>query len=246
MSKPSANKPRAYYLNTHVMVLSEADAPEPHAHLATQLTISLNGPARWEIEGRGLTAPAVYIDGGVKHHCLSAGDHLTFLFVKTGNYAFDAQQRLLRGQPYAALNDGISLSTKEHVRQHADNPQALSAKVLRSCNFSDKATPCFDSRIRTALDTLEGMDVIPADAPALLCDEACLSQSRFSHLFKQETGMTLASYLAFQKLRKTYQGLLSGKNITQAAMDAGFSSPSHCAASCTRMFGVSLRNISPQ
>lgn len=237
---------QTFYLDTHVMVLSSADSLAPHAHLATQLTISLGGAARWMVNGRSIDASAVYIDSGVEHHCLTAGDYLTFLFMKTSDYAHCAQRRFLQGQDFAVLDESASREMRILVEQFAQDPQALSDSVLRACGFCSEAGPHYDERIRDALGALERMDAIPADAPKLLSSEACLSQSRFSHLFKQETGMTLASYLAFLKLRKAYQGLRDGKSITQAAMDAGFSSPSHCAASCTRMFGISLKSVSAQ
>lgn len=240
------SKPQAVFLDTHVMVLSDAASLAPHAHLATQLTISLSGPASWTVDEQAVVASAIYIDGGIKHHCLTAGDYLSFLFMKTGSYAYDAQQHLLKEQPFAILDEDLDRIAREHVDRHADDLNTLSDEVLKACGLSAKASPRYDDRIQNALKSLEHMENIPPNAPKLLSEEACLSQSRFSHLFKQETGMTLASYLAFQKLRKTYQGLREGKSITQAAMDAGFSSPSHCAASCTRMFGISLKSISLQ
>ena len=64
-----------------------------------------------------------------------------------------------------------------------------------------------------------------------------------SHIFKDETGMTLHSYLALVKLRKTTEYIEQGMNITEASIYAGFDTPSHCAATCKRMFGISLREV---
>ena len=70
-----------------------------------------------------------------------------------------------------------------------------------------------------------------------------LSQSRLSHIFKQQTGITLHSYLAFEKLHKTHQYYIEGKTLTEACLLAGFSSSSHFSATCKRMFGMSIREI---
>ena len=73
-----------------------------------------------------------------------------------------------------------------------------------------------------------------------LCETACLSQSRLSHLFRAETGNTLAGFLAFMKMRRAFEYAERGMNLTDAAMYAGFDSSSHLAATCKRMFGISL------
>ena len=80
----------------------------------------------------------------------------------------------------------------------------------------------------------------PGDIMKKLCDISCLSQSRLSHLFTQNMGMSLHRYLSFDKMRKGYTNFLSTGNITQAALDSGFDTPSHFAATCKRMFGLSF------
>lgn len=73
-----------------------------------------------------------------------------------------------------------------------------------------------------------------------LFDPACLSQSRLSHLFKESVGISLHRYLAWEKMRKGYVNYRKYGSITEAAMRAGFDSPSHFAATCKRMFGLSF------
>ena len=70
-----------------------------------------------------------------------------------------------------------------------------------------------------------------------------LSKSRMSHIFKEQTGMSLHSYIAAEKLHKAFDYINQGLSITEASMAAGFDSPSHCASTCKRMFGISFRNI---
>ena len=76
-----------------------------------------------------------------------------------------------------------------------------------------------------------------------LSNHVFLSQSRMTHLFKQETGITIHNYLAFQKLRKTYARFALGDPITNSCMSAGFNSPSHFSATFQQMFGIFLRDV---
>ena len=70
-----------------------------------------------------------------------------------------------------------------------------------------------------------------------------LSESRFSHLFRKEAGMTFAAYLIYQRIINVYTGILQGKSITEAALDAGFASSSHFADVNRRVFGISVSDI---
>jgi methylphosphotriester-DNA--protein-cysteine methyltransferase len=81
----------------------------------------------------------------------------------------------------------------------------------------------------------------------LLCQEVadavCLSQSRFSHLFRAQVGMTFASYVIYQRILYVYAAVFEGKSITEAIIDAGFSSSSHFADVHRRVFGLPITNV---
>ncbi|MCD7814986.1 MAG: helix-turn-helix transcriptional regulator [Lachnospiraceae bacterium] len=100
-----------------------------------------------------------------------------------------------------------------------------------------------DERIKNALETLKSLESVEADTISKLAAEAGISVSRFSHLFKENVGIALRRYLALEKIRKSYIHLLKSGNITDAAMMAGFDSPSHLASTCKRMFGISLSDF---
>ena len=75
-------------------------------------------------------------------------------------------------------------------------------------------------------------------------DAVFLSESRFSHLFREQVGMTFAAYLIYQRILSVYTDVIRGKTVTEAAMEAGFSSSAHFADVNRRVFGISIRNIS--
>ena len=52
------------------------------------------------------------------------------------------------------------------------------------------------------LSYLESCDTISTDIMEELCKEACLSESRLSHLFKEQMGIALGRYLVFGKKAK--------------------------------------------
>ena len=76
-----------------------------------------------------------------------------------------------------------------------------------------------------------------------VADEVSLSESKFSHLFKEQVGMTFAAYLIYQRIMHVYTQVVNGKTITEAAIEAGFSSSSHFADVNRRVFGLPASDV---
>ncbi len=225
------------------MLLTDREPQKTHRHLASHLILAPDGEMEWTVAGETVKCRGIYIDGNVEHVCRGGGRFAVFLFVKTSDYACSMERELLRGKLFALLSDEIAVRAGALIGESGASPAVLDAKILELCRFNRDQKRSYDPRIAEAIEAVERTETISNDMIALLSKQACLSQSRFSHLFKEETGMSLAGYFAFEKLRKTYRHLLRGMSITESCMLAGFASPSHCAASCQRMFGLSLRKI---
>ena len=102
----------------------------------------------------------------------------------------------------------------------------------------DKKIKIYDDRIREVLNYIENCDC-HVHAISFFSDMVSLSPSRLSHLFREQVGMPLKSYIQFHQMQKAFFELLNGKNITEAAMLANFDTPSHLAAVTKRMMGMS-------
>ena len=239
---------RSFYFQDHLMLITEKEPEKPHRHLASHLVLSLDCDMEWEVAGEKIKCRGIYIDSNVEHVCFTKGHFVLFMFFKTSSWACSMEESLLKGEPYALIDETLVEKVCGIVKSVEDinnppEPEVLDEAILSACNFSNNLERRYDSRIADAIATMENTETISENTIAQLAEGAFLSQSRFSHLFKEQTGMSLASWIAFEKLRKTYKNLLNGKNITESCMLAGFDSPSHCAASCTKMFGISLGKI---
>ena len=111
---------------------------------------------------------------------------------------------------------------------------------MEVCGIENKNDRMTDERIQNVMTYLKTSDSISGDIIKRLCEEACLSESRLSHLFKEQMGIALGRYLVLEKMKKGYLHYRRTGNITDAALNAGFDSPSHFAATCKRMFGISF------
>jgi len=75
-----------------------------------------------------------------------------------------------------------------------------------------------------------------------IASHAALSQSRLSHLFRAQTGMTPLQYLEHQRIRQAKQLLeLSALSITQIAYNTGFESQAYFTRRFTKQAGCCPR-----
>lgn len=70
-----------------------------------------------------------------------------------------------------------------------------------------------------------------------------LSESRLTHLFKENAGISLKSYLVIRRLEKAYRFITSGGRMTRAAHESGFASSAHLAYTCKKLTGISVSEV---
>lgn len=84
--------------------------------------------------------------------------------------------------------------------------------------------------IRSHLDTPLTLEAV--------ADVACLSPSRFRHLFVEETGMGLRPYILWRRFLQVWELMMErGATLSAAAHAAGFADAAHLTRTCRRMFG---------
>ncbi len=76
-----------------------------------------------------------------------------------------------------------------------------------------------------------------------LAEVACLSRDRLSHLFKQEVGIPIKSYILWYKLCQTGFKVVRGMTVSDAAAEAGFADAAHYSRTFRKMFGMTPSQI---
>ena len=66
---------------------------------------------------------------------------------------------------------------------------------------------------------------------------ACLSPSRFRHLFVEETGVGLRPYILWRRFLRVWELLAEGASLSTAAHAAGFADAAHLSRTSRSMFG---------
>jgi AraC-like DNA-binding protein len=94
-----------------------------------------------------------------------------------------------------------------------------------------------DARIAQALQLIHEDPAIRVSL-ASLARHAKLSPSRFAALFRDATGVPVRRYKLWVAMGAAVRSIQRGANLTQASMDAGFSSPAHFSSAYRQMFGM--------
>lgn len=231
-----------YLSLNHLMLKSGYGDPELHSHLAAHVLVSLSGCVDVIAAGRSMKCAGALIPSGCPHTVTSGGAPvLVFLFDSTTAVAARISE-VSEIAPEAAARIAAGYAA---MRQSGDIPrayQAFLAETLSLLGLPGCEARTADERIAAALGYIDehiSEEVTAAGVAAA----ACLSESRFSHLFREQVGVTFSSYTLLRKLYRAYTAAAAGENITQAAVEAGFASPSHFAAVNKRMFGITPRDI---
>jgi AraC-like DNA-binding protein len=101
----------------------------------------------------------------------------------------------------------------------------------------DPSHPAPDPRIARVLDWL-GQHVEDSVTVADAAGIACLSESRFSHLFVEEIGLPFRTFVLWRRLMRAVDRMAAGGSLTAAAHQAGFSDSAHFSRTFHRMFGL--------
>ncbi|MFL1407520.1 helix-turn-helix transcriptional regulator [Marinobacter sp. M1N3S26] len=78
---------------------------------------------------------------------------------------------------------------------------------------------------------------------ATLAREEGLSQSRFLHLFKEQTGICLRKYRAWRRARSLLYHVRSSATLTDIALETGYPDSTHFSHSIRRIYGLPPREI---
>ena len=110
--------------------------------------------------------------------------------------------------------------------------------------FFGEALPAraLDSRVRHAIAQITSFSGEPVTA-ASCAATAGLSQSRFLHLFKEETGISFRSFRAWKRARHLLHYANQDLNLAHLAQDIGYPDSSHFSHSIRRFYGLKPRAI---
>ncbi len=226
--------------------LGEGGGPPiaPHAHYAIQLVIGPPSGLRVQFGRYGpwQSCAAALVPSRATHSIdVSECAWSAVLFVEPET----AQGRALA----ARLQGGVEHLTESAIAggvarlEHAWRVEQRQDAVTAACQalFGElSATPAHepsDPRVLAAIDRIrQRLDDVPSlDEVAAAVN---LSPSRFRHLFVEQTGMPMRTYVLWRRVLRVWELLMRGETLSSAAHAAGFADSAHLSRTSRTMFGL--------
>jgi len=215
-----------------------------HHHWAHQLSIGLKQPVRIMAGKDTLEAKALFIRAGTPHRLLS-GSVLSCYFDPTSSEA-KAVHAMLCGKG-SIVEPSAELVKK--IMQAFDDAGCIDKGLVLLRGSLRVKSECSDNRklLETVLEavraSLESQCMLTRGHLANLTG---LSESRFSHWFREQTGMPLRSYRKWLRLIGGIEQVLAGQTFAHAAYNVGFADQAHFTRTFVQMFGVKPSDVLTQ
>ena len=232
---------KLYEAKNHILIRAGYADPVEHRHMAAHLIVSLNGQMRVTSDKTEYLCRGIMIPPGASHAIDTCGnDVLVFLYDCTTDVAKRIGSTRCMTEECCEKAAGLYAAFERTGTTAAYC--GLEQSLLAQLALRESACRVRDERILTAMRYIR--ETIPEKISCREVSAAVhLSQGRFSHLFKEQVGMTFAAYLIYQRIMRVYAEILRGMSVTEAALEAGFSSSAHFADVNRRVFGVPASRI---
>ncbi|MGB4343652.1 MAG: helix-turn-helix domain-containing protein [Moraxellaceae bacterium] len=207
-----------------------------HRHWAHQLSIGQGNDVDVTSKGRLHRAAAVFIPANTPHQ-LVPGPVLSIYLDPTSVIAKVLCRRFASDAPLIMLSD----TDIEWLLPEREKPVSLDFVFDRLSELGAISDPLSaDPRWRTVITAIEkGIRDHEEVGRDMLASLLSLSGSRFSHWFREQTGMPLRSYRKWLRLIYGMERALQGDSLTVAAHEARFADQAHFSRTFSDAFGVS-------
>jgi AraC-like DNA-binding protein len=214
-----------------------------HAHHAIQVVIALDGcvaicgnGGRWR-ESRGVV---VRPDAEHSFDCNGAFGAMVFVDPESseGAWLSASLRQDITVLPDARL-DSIVPELRAFAEQQGETQDI--AALVRGCVLGSAPGPAptrrLDSRVTTVLNAIRESDDLRMSLDSA-ADIACLSPTRFAHLFREQVGLPYSRYMLWRKLTRAMVAVASERTIAAAAHAADFADAAHLTRTFYQMVGM--------
>jgi AraC-like DNA-binding protein len=209
-----------------------------HARMVGAVLLGLSGPLTITIKGEPVRARSVYLPARRLTTSVTAPG---WVAVCTFDPTVTRVAQCTTGMAPSINGLLVEHRNESHLIQSCTASIFSPGEVLRQLGIEaapSAASRPVDPRIASVGERIRTDPSITVSA-ANGAAAAGLSQAYFLTLFAQETGTTFRRYRLWVRLIHAATLAAGGTSLTQAAMDAGFASPSHLSDTARALLGVS-------
>lgn len=232
---------RIIFKETYCVVIPSFIKVSIHKHPFLHLFIGDLNTNIETLEGK-LNGSIICVNSNEKHKLNENHRISCFLLIENhSTISNNLREMYLKGKPYAILKNplieknNISEMKDEEVIYYVE--EMLTSLSIVSLEVKDK-----DERIEVLTKEIQSGSWLNYSVKKL-AKVSNLSESRLTHLFKEQMGISLKGYMVLRRMEYAYKLVLLGKSITFASMEAGFATPAHLAYTCKKLTGISIREV---
>ena len=204
---------------------------EVHQHPILEIIISTNAFFEITIASKKYKTKGIIIPPNCPHQLISSSNTELYILM------IESPMAIQFSYQYLALKKGVyELEENMHT-----SIQQLETILLTTAFNS---LPDIDNRVYTCQRIIKESSAGQTLSISKLSQQVYLSTSRLSHLFKEQTGITIQQYQRWIKLRTTIEILLEGKwKLIEACYQAGFFDMAHFSKAFKQLFGINASTV---
>jgi len=246
MPSPGA---RIFFWGARALYVGEAFGLGPHRNAVAVLCAGVTQPFEVAVHPEEpsagyVTHRVVLIPANTLHHLKIAAVPMAFLYVDahSDDFTYLHKQAACRDER-AAWGFGFEAAyISALTRLVAGEPwREIRAEIAKVLGLEKPVRR--DERIAEVLRALRD-DTSSPHTLSELARRACLSPSRFQHLFKEATGVAVRRYKLWNRMGCAVRAIAAGESLTEAALRSGFASSAHFSAAFGEMFGMCPSRLS--
>lgn len=201
-----------------------------HAHPVMEIITATEGTFSLQVANRrGENLTFAVIAANQKHQLIASNCAVRLLMLEHKSEWVTA---FLKKHDIKLREEGFTTASNNYF--------ALFNELKTLATSGEYQNNSYDERIQQCLSFMEERALSYNTMIAELKTEVHLSDSRLSHLFRQEIGLSLKKYLVWTRLKKTIQLVLEeGITLSSAAIRGGFYDQAHLSKAFKNMLGVS-------
>lgn len=235
---------RRLYLGSHPVPLREYNTASDQLVIALEGTFKVQAPGEPFLETRSFLVRAgtqVLMDMIDTSNTVVA---ICFFDPIGQDYAVNKQLMKLNFEEYGShadhCNEQMIVDGFLHLRDNklsATEAYQFLDDLLIPADMKHREIVKFDPRIIKVVHRIR--ETVKENIPvSQLAEEVFLSESRLLKLFKSQIGIPIRRYRLRHRLFVGVMHLAAGASVTDAAIEAGFSSSAHFSKSHSAMFGI--------
>lgn len=233
---------RIIFRKSYIVIIPSFGKTDTHKHPLVHLFFGRNG-CRITAKGKEIQGNIILLDSNVRHIVNDNNGCDFFLLIDpTSVIAEQLQQKYMQESYYAEIFDNTINLTENLFDLSDDEIIAAAENMLSALGVKADETSDKDERIEQIVSKVISGEWLNYSVKEI-AEAVFLSESRLTHLFKEQVGISPKSYILIRKMERVYKFVTSGGKITQAAQEAGFSSSAHLAYTCKTLTGVSITDV---